>query len=68
MKLHPLVFALTTIASFSAAGCTVSAAPTPASGVAYVGPQPPPSPNAHYVRGHWEHRGRVTLWVDGHWA
>jgi hypothetical protein len=26
-----------------------------------------PALHAHYVRGHWEHRGRVTVWVDGRW-
>jgi hypothetical protein len=27
-----------------------------------------PHREAHYVHGHWEHRGRVTVWVDGHWG
>ena len=27
-----------------------------------------PNRNARFVRAHWEHRGRATVWVDGHWG
>jgi hypothetical protein len=102
-----LALAVTMIASFPAAGCTVYTTPPAQTEMAYAEtPPPPPAPlvevipvtpgpeyvwvpgrhewnghryvwiggrydrdprrDARYVRGHWEHRGRVTVWVDGH--
>ena len=27
----------------------------------------PPHPHAHWVEGHWAHRGGGYVWVEGHW-
>jgi hypothetical protein len=27
----------------------------------------PPYPHAHWVDGHWAHRGGGYVWVEGHW-
>lgn len=27
----------------------------------------PPRPHAHWVAGHWAHRGGGWVWIDGHW-
>jgi hypothetical protein len=27
----------------------------------------PPHPHAHWVDGHWDHRGNGYVWVEGHW-
>jgi hypothetical protein len=27
----------------------------------------PPYPHAHWVEGHWAHRGGGYVWVEGHW-
>jgi hypothetical protein len=27
----------------------------------------PPYPHAHWVEGHWDHRGGGYVWVEGHW-
>jgi hypothetical protein len=67
MKLGTLFFPLVLAVASPTAGCTVTTPPVETQ-VAYVGTQPPPPPPAHYVRGHWEHRGRTTVWVDGHWV
>jgi hypothetical protein len=69
MKTNYLFFPLVLAGALSSVGCTVSATPPPQTVVAYVDPRlPPPPPPAHYVRGHWEHRGRTTVWIDGHWV
>jgi hypothetical protein len=28
----------------------------------------PPRPEARFVQGHWEARGRGKVWVNGHWG
>jgi WXXGXW repeat (2 copies) len=27
----------------------------------------PPHAHAHWVGGHWDHRGEGYVWVEGHW-
>ena len=27
----------------------------------------PPHPHAHWVDGHWAHRGGGYVWIEGHW-